>query len=86
MVKMQVSELDSIFKAISDMDGEMEIEKNDEMVKITKGVKHFEAHRVGRVVASMPLHSFETKSASSIEIEGNVIKVNFDKGKYVFRV
>ncbi|KXB06877.1 hypothetical protein AKJ52_01380 [candidate division MSBL1 archaeon SCGC-AAA382C18] len=86
MEKFPISEMDSIFQAVKDMESKIEIKKNEDSIKLKKGSKQFEVNRTGEVKGSMPLHSFENHDVDNIEIGDNEIKVNFEKGTYIFKI
>ena len=86
MESYSISEIDSIYKAIRKMSRRIEIERDDDTIKIKKGSKKLEINNKGEVKASMPLHSFKNYNTEDIGIGDNEIKINFGKGTYIFKI
>lgn len=81
-----VSDLDEILRVLKEKKSDLQIKRKYNSIVIEKESKNFEVHKDGTVKGSMPLHSFHTHSAKSLEIGEKDIEVHYDQGTYVFKI
>ncbi len=84
--RIPVSELDEILRVVKEKKTDVQIKEEHNSIKIEKGSKKFEVSKDGTVQGSMPLHSFHTHSADSLQVGKEDIVVNYENGNYVFKI
>ncbi len=84
--RVSVSDLDEILRVLKEKKSDLQINKKHNSILIEKGSKNFEVHKDGTVKGSMPLHSFHTHSAKSLDIDEEEIEVHYNGGTYVFKI
>ncbi|MFP4142912.1 MAG: hypothetical protein ACLFSM_06800 [Thermoplasmata archaeon] len=84
--EIPVSDLDKILRVLKEKKKDVEVRKNDRSVIMEKGLKQFEIQRDGTVRCCLPLHSFYTHTAESIEVGEEGIDIHYDNGNYKFKI
>ncbi len=84
--RIPVSQLDEISRVVKEKKTDVQIEENYNSIIITKDSKKIEINKDGTVQGSMPLHSFHTHSADSIEIKEEGLEIHYENGDYLFKI
>ncbi|MFW5953293.1 MAG: hypothetical protein ACOCSJ_03940 [Candidatus Natronoplasma sp.] len=84
--RIPVSDLDEILRVVKEKKGDVEVDRDHNSIVMKKGSKTFKVNKNGVVKGSMPLHSFNTQRAESLEIGRDEIEVHYENGDYVFKI
>ncbi len=84
--RISVSNLDEIIRKVKEKKSDVQVKKDHNSIIIQKGSKKFVVNEDGIVKGSMPLHSFHTSNADSLEIRDDGIEVHYENGNYVFKI